>query len=150
MRHLTLVAAILLGTLAHAHADTLAVRWYDTIRPHGHKRPDAIGMAAVNDCNQRVGEADDYVSDAFKACMSSHGYRYMSSTLRHSRSKADAAVTVYNRDSRNPQIGWHTENGMRVCHQDCDNPEIPGSGAVCRNTNVMGMPMRECVTHGGL
>jgi hypothetical protein len=60
------------------------------------------------------------------------------------------AVTVYNRDSRNPAVGWHTENGMRVCHYDCDNPEIPGSGARCRNVNFMGMPMRECVTGSSL
>jgi hypothetical protein len=58
----------------------------------------------------------------------------------------NTGVTVYNRDSRDPGIRWHTENGMRVCRRDCDNPEIPGSGAVCRNVNVMGMPMRECVT----
>jgi hypothetical protein len=58
----------------------------------------------------------------------------------------DSGVTVYNRDSANPAIGWHTENGMRVCHYDCDNPEIPGSGARCHNVNFMGMPMRECVT----
>jgi hypothetical protein len=35
---------------------------------------------------------------------------------------------------------------MRVCHQDCDNPEIPGSGARCHDVTVMGMAMRECVT----
>lgn len=46
-------------------------------------------------------------------------------------------------------VGWHNDaSGMRVCHQDCDNPEIPGSGARCRDVNFMGMPMRECVTGG--
>jgi hypothetical protein len=38
---------------------------------------------------------------------------------------------------------------MRVCHYDCDNPEIPGSGARCHDVNVMGMAGRECVTGGG-
>jgi hypothetical protein len=33
---------------------------------------------------------------------------------------------------------------MRVCTQDCDNPEIPGSGYTYRNVNVLGMVMREC------
>jgi hypothetical protein len=57
------------------------------------------------------------------------------------------STVVYNRDSRDPNIGWHTDkNGMRVCTNDCDNPEIPGSGAVCRNVTFMGMPMRECTT----
>jgi hypothetical protein len=62
---------------------------------------------------------------------------------------ASSGVTVYDHDSADPNIGWHTdESGMRVCHQDCDNPEIPGSGAKCRNVNWMGMAARECVTGG--
>jgi hypothetical protein len=36
---------------------------------------------------------------------------------------------------------------MRTCHQDCDNPEIPGSGYTCRNAQVLGMAMRECDSH---
>jgi hypothetical protein len=56
---------------------------------------------------------------------------------------SDHEVT-YDRDSKNPNVGWHTQGGMRVCTQDCDNPEIPGSGYTCRNVNVLGMAMREC------
>ena len=62
----------------------------------------------------------------------------------HRRSQSD--VTVWNKDSKDPNVGWHTENGMRVCSHDCDNPEIPGSGARCKNVSFMGMAMRECVT----
>jgi hypothetical protein len=51
---------------------------------------------------------------------------------------------TYDRDSKDPNVGWHTQGGMRVCTQDCDNPEIPGSGYTCRNVNVLGMAMREC------
>ena len=69
---------------------------------------------------------------------------------RHvAKPKAEAGVTVYDRDSPDPEVGWHTENGMRVCSHDCDNPEIPGSGARCHDVNVMGMAMRECVTGSG-
>ena len=57
---------------------------------------------------------------------------------------ADSGVVTYNRDSKDPNVGWHWENGMRTCHNDCDNPEIPGSGYTCRNVNVLGMAMREC------
>jgi hypothetical protein len=64
---------------------------------------------------------------------------------------AASGYTVYNRDSANSNIGWHTDSsGMRVCHIDCDNPEIPGSGARCHDVNVMGMAMRECVTSHGI
>jgi hypothetical protein len=67
--------------------------------------------------------------------------------LSHS---AASGYTVYNRDSPNPNVGWHNDsNGMRVCHTDCDNPEIPGSGARCHDVNIMGMAMRECVTSSG-
>jgi hypothetical protein len=51
---------------------------------------------------------------------------------------------TYDRDSKDPNVGWHTQGGMRVCTQDCDNPEIPGSGYTCRDVNFLGMPMREC------
>jgi hypothetical protein len=51
---------------------------------------------------------------------------------------------VYDKDSPNPAIGWHWENGMRVCHNDCDNDEIPGSGFTCSDVTVMGQAMREC------
>jgi len=59
------------------------------------------------------------------------------------RQSSDNEVT-YDRDSKDPNVGWHTQGGMRVCTQDCDNPEIPGSGYTCRKVNVLGMAMREC------
>jgi hypothetical protein len=60
-----------------------------------------------------------------------------------------SGYTVYDRDSPNPNIGWDNDgSGMRVCSYDCDNPEIPGSGARCHNVNFMGMAARECVTGG--
>ena len=58
--------------------------------------------------------------------------------------RPDPSVVTYNRDSPDPNVGWHTVGGMRMCTQDCDNPEIPGSGYVCRNVNIFGMTMREC------
>ena len=63
----------------------------------------------------------------------------------HKAPKGNPSGTVtYNRDSRDPNIGWHWEGGMRVCHQDCDNPEIPGSGYTCKDVTWMGMSAREC------
>lgn len=66
----------------------------------------------------------------------------------HSRQAAatrhSSGVVTYDRDSPDPNIGWHNEGGMRVCHNDCDNPEIPGSGYTCRNVKWLGMAAREC------
>ena len=143
MKRALIAGAIVLATVLNAHADQMVYRWYDTIRPHGHKRPDAVSYANLARCNAQFGEQTDGLSPAFKACMESQGYRLVSANLRGT---PHASVT-YNRDSRDPTVGWHTENGFRVCHNDCDNPEIPGSGAICSNVTVMGTPMRQCVTH---
>lgn len=62
-------------------------------------------------------------------------------------SQSSSGVVTYNRDSPDPNVGWHWQNGMRVCHNDCDNPEIPGSGYTCRNVQAFGMAMRECDWH---
>jgi len=61
-----IVAAVLLGNVVSAQADQSIFHWYDTIRPHGHKRSDAIGEANVNTCNARVGIQYETVSPAFK------------------------------------------------------------------------------------
>jgi hypothetical protein len=61
-----------------------------------------------------------------------------------SAAPASSPAVTYNHDSKDPNIGWHWENGERVCHQDCDNPEIPGSGYTCRDVQFLGMAMREC------
>ncbi len=76
-----------------------------------------------------------------------HAHRHARTHVAgHVRSVSDGSVT-YNRDSPNPKIGWHTDStGMRVCHNDCESPEIPGSGATCHDVTWMGMAMRECVT----
>jgi hypothetical protein len=65
-------------------------------------------------------------------------------TKRVRAARASSGVVTYNRDSKDPNIGWHDDGGMRVCHQDCDNPEIPGSGYTCRDVQVLGMAIREC------
>lgn len=67
-------------------------------------------------------------------------------TVRKPRAKprqSDGVIT-YDRDSPDPNIGWHWDHGMRACSQDCDNPEIPGSGFTCRNVRLFGMDWREC------
>ena len=68
---------------------------------------------------------------------------YAKHHARKFQSSASGVVT-YNRDSADPNVGWHWEGGMRVCHQDCDNLEIPGSGYTCRDVQALGMAMREC------
>jgi hypothetical protein len=141
MKRIILAGIVLFSLTASASADQLIIRWYDTIRPHGQKRPDAVGEAAVEHCNQTFGVQYDYVSRAFKACMARQGYRFMSARMTDG---GGGGSVTYNRDSRNPSVGWHNEGGFRVCHNDCDNPEAPGSGYTCSNVQFMGTTMRKC------
>jgi hypothetical protein len=145
VKRVLIAGAVVLASVLNAHAGQMVYKWYDTIRPHGHKRPDAVNNANLAKCNAQFGEQRDGLSSEFKACMEGQGYRLVSARM-HGIPAMNGTVT-YNRDSRDPSFGWHTENGFRVCHNDCDNPEIPGSGAVCSNVTVMGTPMRQCVTH---
>lgn len=48
-------------------------------------------------------------------------------------------------ESPDPDIGWHQDGPWRVCTNDCDDPEAPGSGYTCRDVTIMGMPFRDCV-----
>jgi hypothetical protein len=66
------------------------------------------------------------------------------SRVHHAARPRTSASVTYNRDSKDPNVGWHWEGGMRACHNDCDNPEIPGSGYTCKNVQAFGMAMREC------
>ena len=59
----------------------------------------------------------------------------------HRIARNTSHTVIYDKDSPNPAIGWHWENGARVCHNDCDNDEIPGSGYTCMD---VGQTMRQC------
>jgi hypothetical protein len=79
-RKLMLAIAILAtGLVSSANASTHGEStYYDTIRPHGHPRSDAIYNANVNACYSSSGESRMAVYDtpAFKQCMLSRGYRF--------------------------------------------------------------------------
>jgi hypothetical protein len=146
MKRFLITAAVLSSILAGADADQLHSYWRDAIRPHGHKRSDAVFNANVSTCNDRAGVQSDSVSLAYRECMQSFGYRFVSARIEHTPApKRDRSVVTYNRDSPDPDVGWHTDaNGFRQCQHDCDNPQIPGSGYTCRSVEFMGRAMTQC------
>lgn len=77
---LTLVIAVLAtGLVSSASASTRGESmYYDTIRPNGHPRSDAIHNASVNACYTASGQSRTAIYDtaAFKKCMLSRGYRF--------------------------------------------------------------------------
>ena len=137
------ISAALMCGLAAAYAGTNDT-YHDLVRPNGHARSDAIFEADLNFCYGQTG-ASRYSQDtpAFKQCMLGRKWRWESvKTVRNSSSNG----VTYNRDSPDPNVGWHWQGGMRTCTNDCDNPEIPGSGYTCKNVQVLGMAMRECTS----
>jgi hypothetical protein len=79
-RKLMLAVAILAaGMVSSASASTHGeTTYYDTIRPHGHPRSDAVYNANLNACYSSSGESRTAVYDtpAFKQCMLTRGYRF--------------------------------------------------------------------------
>jgi hypothetical protein len=78
MKRIVVATALVLSTLVSAHADQMVYKWYDTIRPNGNKRPDAVGMASVAKCRAETGDETDGLPPGFKACMQREGYRLVS------------------------------------------------------------------------
>jgi hypothetical protein len=94
---LTLVIATLAtGLASSASASTHGeATYYDTIRPHGHPRSDAIYNASVNACYRSSGQSRTAVhdNDAFKSCMLSRGYRFQyTDVVQDPPSAAERAV----------------------------------------------------------
>jgi hypothetical protein len=85
MTRAIIVAALLLGTALGAQARTNDT-YYDTIRPNGHPRSDAVFQAALDACYRRTG-ASRFSGDtpAFKQCMLGRGYRWESVQIVRSR-----------------------------------------------------------------
>jgi hypothetical protein len=140
-RTIIIFAAVLAG-IAHANAQPQMI-YRDLIRPHGQPRSDAIHEADLDYCYGQTGASREQPdTPAFKQCMRGRGYRWLSTHMVGT--PARSATITYNHDSKDPAVGWHWEGGNRVCHNDCDNDEIPGSGFTCRDVTWMGSTARQC------
>ena len=127
MKRIVIAAALLLGATLGAHARSVDY-YHDLIRPNGHPRSAAIHQRDLNFCYRATG-ASRYRPDtpAFRKCMLGRGYKWTRVRILPDRPRPPAATP-----------GWH------VCHYDCDNPENPESGFVCRDEVFMGIPARRC------
>ena len=80
MKRTLIILALLGGSAPYAQADHIVYTYHDTIRPHGHKRPDAVGEANIRLCDERTG-IHEGATPAYKKCMRELGYRYVSRRL---------------------------------------------------------------------
>ena len=78
MKRTVIATALILSSVASVHADQMVYRWYDTIRPNGQKRPDAVGMASVAKCRAEFGSELEGLPPGFKDCMQKQGYNLVS------------------------------------------------------------------------
>jgi hypothetical protein len=81
MKRILVVSALLVMSAGQASADHMLYNFYDTIRPNGHRRPDAVGEAASHQCDARFGVQYLSASAGYRKCMRSFGYRYVSKQL---------------------------------------------------------------------
>ena len=141
MKRMIIIAGLLAA--AAAHAQNYKNIWDDVGKPwRANSEMDAAVQADAKACDAEVGELHGPATPPYKACMARHDWKFDHAT--RSPAAQPSSTIVYNRDSSNPGIGWHWEDGMRTCHYDCDNPRIPGSGYTCRDIDYMGRPTTEC------
>jgi hypothetical protein len=100
------VAIFAIGMASSASASVHGVStYYDTIRPHGHPRSDAIYNAAVNACYDAARESRTALHDtpAFKTCMLSRGYRFENTQVVQDAPRA-APSSVAERSYTGPSV----------------------------------------------
>jgi len=138
-----IIIALLLASSA-AHAQNYKNVWDDIRKPwRANSEMDAAVQTDSRACDAEVGELHGVATPAYKACMLRHDWKFDHASTSPAAQPSPSTV-IYNRDSRDPGIGWHWEGGMRTCHYDCDNPRIPGSGYTCKDIDYMGRPTTEC------
>lgn len=140
------LAALIMIISSVAHAQNYKLVWDDVRSPwRANSEMNAAVQADSEACDAEVGEQHGPPTSQYKACMARHDWK-LRRVVTSPVAKRSSSVIVYNRDSRDPAVGWHWENGMRTCHYDCDNPRIPGSGYTCRDIDFMGSPTTECTS----
>jgi hypothetical protein len=114
MRRAIIISGLLLCSLSHAYATThYEMNYRDTIRPHGHKRSDAVYNSALDFCYSQTGlSRDDADTQAFKDCMKGRGFRWLSTRVVRdppSRQKDDTFI--------DPDTGMSCRNigGASIC-----------------------------------
>jgi hypothetical protein len=120
----TMLAAFSLATVHNAAAETDVYK--DVLRPNGQARSNAAKWADFAACGWRTDTISDSEFQKANKCMNRHGW-----VIDHIVQDRANKTVSYNRESKNPNIGWH--GGVcKWAYNNCDDPEIPGSGFTCR------------------
>jgi hypothetical protein len=122
MKKVMIAAAIVLGSLSPALASSHSeFTWHDNIRPHGHPRSQSIADAAVNYCYAQTGlSREDDITQAFKDCMATRSYTWVSTRLVQNLATKNPASQLAKGEFIDPDTGL-------VCHNTgfaslCESP----------------------------
>jgi hypothetical protein len=84
MKRLIILSAVLVAAFQPAMARHYENTFHDTLRPGGHQRSLTEAYAASTSCYASTGTSTfDEPTQAFKDCMSTHGFSLMSTVLKH-------------------------------------------------------------------
>jgi hypothetical protein len=119
MKKIIIAAALVFGTLSPALATShYAIAFYDTLRPNGHKRSQAVGNAIAYSCYSQTGTSPEAApTQAFKDCMQAQGFRWMSTRLVQNPPSRQAASGIPKGSFIDPDTGMlcHDSGGAAIC-----------------------------------
>jgi hypothetical protein len=131
-----IVAAVVLGSLSPALASSYyETTWHDNIRPNGLPRSQAISDAAVNFCYDQTGlDRTVRVTQAFKDCMTTRGYTWVSTRLVQNPPAKSPASRLAKGEFIDPDTGLvcHNTGFASIC-------ESPPADMTIRYTNRHGL-----------
>jgi hypothetical protein len=128
-KHAVVAAALIVTSLSPALASShYEMTYHDTIRPNGHPRSDKIYNAALDYCYRQTGlSRNDADTAAFKACMKTRGYRWLSTKLVQDAQSVAPRKTSPRNTAQDDGGFIDPDTGM-VCHNTgfasiCDPPQ---------------------------
>jgi hypothetical protein len=136
MKKIIITAALVLASLSPALASShYEMTYHDNIRPQGRPRSDAIYNAALDACYAQTGlprEARD--TQAFKDCMTTHGYTWTSTRLVQNPPSRSVASAIPKGHFIDPDTGLlcYNAGGASIC-------ESPPADMTIRYTNKHGL-----------
>jgi hypothetical protein len=144
-----IAVAVVLGSLSPALASShYEFTWHDNIRPGGKPRSDAIFDGVLNGCYGQTGLSRDVdVTQAFKDCMKTGGYSYVSEKLvQDPPGKTASSQNPASRLGKNQFID--PDNGLLCTHGGwaafCESPP---ADMTIHYTNQHGL---NCTRTGGV
>ena len=146
MKKIIMTAALVLASLSPALASLhYETTYHDNIRPHDRPRSDAVYNAALDACYAQTGqprEARD--SEAFKDCMQTHSYSWVSTKLAQNPPSWQLASRIPKGHFIDPDTGLlcYNSGGGTICETPPDNMTIRYTskrGLNCTRTGIVGI-----------